>query len=327
MPLTNRQYQTLISEYRDRLATETQERDRRVRAIYEALPELSELDDRLSELRASLFTRIIDGDSEALSTVSKAMEEHTAQRIKLIHSAGFAPNDMDIHYTCPDCKDTGYIDNGDKCHCFKQAIIKLIYSNSNLNETTLKRECFNTFNFDYYSDEHIDEQTGETDLYQAKLAYDTSLRFCDMFDQSFSNIVFCGQPGVGKTFLSNCIAGKLLSEGHTVVYLGAHTLFEQLSRRTFDRDEESTRDYSDIEQCDLLIIDDLGTELTNKFTINSLFQIVDTRIQMQRATIISTNLSPIQIFDTYHERIFSRIKSNYTFLKLSGDDNRQKRRN
>ena len=109
--------------------------------------------------------------------------------------------------------------------------------------------------------------------------------------------------------------------------MGAHTLFDQLSKMTFDKDEDSARDYSDIEQCDLLIIDDLGTELTNKVTVNSLFQIVDTRIQLQKSTIISTNLSPIQLFDTYHERIFSRIKSNYTFLKLSGDDNRQKRRN
>lgn len=327
MPLTNRQYQALISEYKNRLATETLERDQRVRVIYDAVPALTDLDDKLSEIRSSLFAKIIDGDNDALSTVSKAMEEHSIAKSKLIRSAGFDPSDMDIHYTCPDCKDTGYIAGNEKCHCFKQSIIKLIFSHSNLNERVLKEECFDNFNFVFYSDEHKDSQTGETDLSQAKLAYDTSIQFCDKFGQNFSNIVFCGQPGVGKTFLSNCIAGRLLSEGHTVIYMGAHTLFDQLSKMTFDKDEDSARDYSDIEQCDLLIIDDLGTELTNKFTVNSLFQIVDTRIQLQKSTIISTNLSPIQIFDTYHERIFSRIKSNYTFLKLSGDDNRQKRRN
>ena len=130
-------------------------------------------------------------------------------------------------YECPDCKDTGYI-GGKPCHCFKQQAIDLIYTQSNIKDI-LTKENFSTLSLDYYSDSNVNPATGLTSLATAKAAVARCHEFVDQFDNTFANLYFFGDTGIGKTFLSNCIAKELLDSGHSVIYFTAFQLFDILS--------------------------------------------------------------------------------------------------
>ena len=144
--------------------------------------------------------------------------------------------------------------------------------------------------------------------------------FIENFDKNFSNLYFYGDTGIGKTFLSNCVAKELMDRGYSVIYFTAFQLFDILSKGIFRREEEAIAAHQNIFNCDLLIIDDLGTELTNSFTTSQLFLCLNERILRKKSTIISTNLGMNQLADIYSERVLSRISSNYTLIKLFGAD-------
>lgn len=198
--------------------------------------------------------------------------------------AGLSADYLETSYKCPDCKDTGFID-GKRCHCFTQAAIDLVYTQSNL-KSILLRENFSTFSFDYYSDKDINPATGLSSLATAKDAVAKCHDFIDHFDDTFSNLYFYGDTGIGKTFLSNCVAKELMDHGHSVIYFTAFQLFDILSKGVFAKDEEAIAANENIFTCDLLIIDDLGTELTNSFTTSQLFLCLNERILHRKSTII-----------------------------------------
>jgi len=133
-------------------------------------------------------------------------------------------------------------------------------------------------------------------------------------------LLLFGDTGVGKTFLSNCVAKELLDTGHSVIYFSAHHLFELLAQKTFTREPQAAKSYRNIFDCDLLIIDDLGTELTNTFTTSQFFVCLNERIRKQKSTLISTNLELFDIASIYSERIFSRISNSFIILHLFGND-------
>ena len=227
-------------------------------------------------------------------------------------------------YECPDCKDTGYI-GWKPCHCFKQQAIDLIYTQSNIKDI-LTKENFSTLSLDYYSDSNVNPATGLTSLATAKAAVARCHEFVDQFDNTFANLYFFGDTGIGKTFLSNCIAKELLDSGHSVIYFTAFQLFDILSKGVFEKDADAIATHQNIFDCDLLIIDDLGTELSNSFTTSQLFLCLNERILRQKSTIISTNLNMNQVADIYSERVLSRIMTYYTIIKLFGEDIRSKKR-
>ena len=144
--------------------------------------------------------------------------------------------------------------------------------------------------------------------------------FIDHFDDEFNNLYFYGDTGIGKTFLSNCIAKELLDRGYSVIYFTAFQLFDILGRDKFGRNENASDAHQNIFGCDLLIIDDLGTELSNSFTSSQLFLCLNERILRRKSTIISTNLRMNQLADIYSERVLSRISSSYTVMNLFGAD-------
>ena len=180
--------------------------------------------------------------------------------------------------------------------------------------------------FDYYDDSQTDPSTGRTALGNAKLAVDTCRSFVDQFDRTFDNLYFYGSTGVGKTFLSNCVAKALIDSGHSVLYFTSFQLFTILEESKFHGDALAREQQEDLFSCDLLIIDDLGTELTNRFSVSQLFLCLNERLLRRKSTVISSNLDLEHLFETYSERNFSRIISNYTLLKLTGADIRLKKR-
>lgn len=318
MPLNNSQYDEIIREYDARQLKNQHVLEDRIRDAHAQIPRLKEIDDAIASCSVAQARRLLDGDHAALSTLREQIAAYRMEKASLLAEHGFAPDYFEPVYTCPDCKDTGYI-GGKRCHCFEQAAIDLVYTQSNLKEI-LQKENFQTFSFDYYSSEDINPATGLSSLDTAKDAVLKCRDFIEHFGSTFSNLYFYGDTGIGKTFLSNCVAKELMDQGYSVIYFTAFQLFDILSKGVFKKDEEAISAHRNIFDCDLLIIDDLGTELTNSFTTSQLFLCLNERILRKKSTIISTNLGMNQLADIYSERVLSRISSNYTLIKLFGAD-------
>ena len=317
MPLQNFQYDTIMREYSRKQAENRRLLEAHRQEAYDRIPRLREIDSEVASLSAAKARSMINGLDRSLEDLKAAISLLAQEREALLALNGYPSDYLEMHYTCSHCQDTGYIGSR-KCTCFKKAEIELLYAQSNLNEI-LEKENFDSFSFDYYSATIKNEATGLSALETARRAYDTAQRFVQNFDHKFENLFLYGDTGVGKTFLSHCIARELLRSTHCVLYFSAYDLFDMMAANSFSRKDTGT-DEELIYDCDLLIIDDLGTELTNSFVSSQLFLCLNERIMRRKSTIISTNLTLKNFSDTYSERTFSRIASNYQMISLIGKD-------
>jgi len=309
--LTNAQYESIRRGYEDRQNQNRYEMNRRLEQVYANVAGYRELDERVSSVSLQQAQKLLDGDTAALQDLKIALAKLSAQKRASLQAAGFPTDYLDPIYSCPDCHDTGYM-QGKKCHCFIRQITELMYEQSNIRQM-LARENFSTLSYKYYEGE---------DLLRFQNAVKNCKIFIENFKTDYANLLFYGKVGTGKSFLSGCIAKELLEKGHSVIYFSSVGLFDALARRCFDTNarEELHDTYEDLYNCDLMIIDDLGTEITNSFVMSQLFSCLNERHLRRKATIISTNLSLEELRDRYSDRIFSRITSNYQLYKLSGPD-------
>ncbi len=318
MALSNTQYNTLIRRYEERQLENQHTVSARTEALYRQVPRLSQIDSAISSASLAQARRLINGEDEALGELKRQIAALHEEKERLLCSLGYPADYLSPPYGCKDCRDTGYIGNK-KCHCFQQAAIDLVYTQSNIRQI-LEKENFQHFSEQYYSGSQVNPATGLSSLATAQKAVALCMDFIETFDHAFKNLFFYGDTGTGKTFLSNCVAKELLDTGHSVIYFSASSLFHIFEKNDFGKGGAPNVDYQNIFGCDLLIIDDLGTELPNSFTASRLFLCLNERILRQKSTIISTNLGLRQLVDTYSERTFSRISSNYAMIKLFGDD-------
>ncbi len=318
MALSNAQYDALIRRYEAKQLEGHRKAEDRAALLYQKLPRLAQLDDAISSASVRQAKKLLDGDDGALARLREEIQSLTAQKQSLLAENGYPEGYLDPVYECPDCKDTGYVGN-EKCHCFRQAEIDLVYAQSNI-RPVLEEENFSNFSYQYYSESEINPSTGQSGLETARQAVALCRDFIDTFGTEFKNLFFYGDTGTGKTFLTHCVAKELLDAGRSVLYFTAPALFRVFEKNTFGRESADGEDYRNIFGCDFLIIDDLGTELTNSFTSSQLFQCLNERILRRKPTAISTNLGLGQIVERYSERIFSRISSNYSIIKLFGSD-------
>lgn len=318
MALSNTQYDTLIRRYEARQIENQHIAMERISSVYAKFPRFAEIDEAIASISIAQAKKLIDGDEKALARLKEELSLLIEEKRKLLIRHGYPENYFEPPYHCPDCKDTGYIGQ-EKCHCFKQAAIDFIYTQSNIRQV-LETENFYNFSYEYYSDSLVNPSTGLTSLATIKQAVALCMDFIGTFDTEFRNLFLYGDTGIGKTYLSNCVAKELLDSGHSVIYFTAASLFRVFEKNTFGKDAEYQEDYQNIFDCSLLIIDDLGTELSNTFTTSQLFTCLNERILRRKSTIISTNLGLGQFVETYSERTFSRISSNYTMIKLFGND-------
>lgn len=311
MSLTNTQYDQILHQYEIKQSHNRRETERKLAYVYDHVPGYRDLDDSVAALSVAQGKKLLAGDEDAMEDLRDILAELSGRKAQLLEDAGFPADYLEPVYECPDCKDTGYID-GQKCHCFKQSMITLLYEQSNIQEM-LRTENFHALSYEYYEGE---------DLSRFKNAVKTCQNFVKNFNSDYHNLFFYGTVGTGKSFLSGCVAKELIESGHSVIYFSATSLFDLLSKNSFDyKNREELRDtYADLYQCDLLIIDDLGTELTNQFVTSQLFALLNERHMGKKATVISTNLSLEELRNRYSDRIFSRITSNYEICKLSGQD-------
>ncbi len=311
MPLSNSQYDSIIRTYEEKQNRNRYLLEERRNYVYQHIDGYRELEESTASLSVEQGKKLLDGDDSALTELRLLLKNLTEAKRGLLLSAGLPADYLEPVYDCPDCQDSGYMD-GRKCHCFKQAEISLLYEQSNISRQ-LEKENFSTLSYEYYQGE---------DLRRFQSAVEAGKKLIENYDFDYHNLFFYGTVGTGKSFLSGCIAKELIENGHSVIYFSAVRFFETLSQISFDfkNKDELHGMYQDLYQCDLLIIDDLGTELTNNFVTTQLFSCLNERHMRRKPTIISTNLSLEELRNRYSDRIFSRIMSNYQIYKLSGPD-------
>lgn len=304
-------FRRILAEYEEIRERNNRILDERKREVTEKLPEYRELETEAASVASSYGKKSIAGDDNALKEMDKLLSEIEKKRTSLLKNSDFPEDYLSPVYTCPDCKDTGYIGN-DKCHCLKQRIINALYLQSHLTGI-LERENFDNSDMSLFPGEIREEMTN---------VYSAAKDFVNKFDLDYRNMLFLGNVGSGKTFLTNCIAKALLDKGFSVIYFSAIRLFELLADNTFRQTEFEDRSgfTSNIYESDLLIIDDLGTENTNSFVVSQLFNVLNERHIRRKATIISSNLSLKNIKDIYSERSLSRIIGNYELYYFRGKD-------
>lgn len=322
MALSNQQYESIMRRYEQTRDANRRLLEERRKSVFQRIPEYRQLEDSVGSVSLEKARCLLDGDDTALSALHDFVSEISEQKKALLKSAGYPEDYLEPIYTCADCRDTGYLDTGDyrkeKCHCLRQQELSVLYTQSNIQDM-ISRENFSTLSYDYYQGEDLDRFQGAVKICK---------EFIQNFEQSYHNLFFYGTVGTGKSFLSGCIARELLTQGHSVIYFSSAGLFDTLARYTFDAKAKETlyNFYEDLYNCELVIIDDLGTEVTNSFVASQLFSCLNERHLRRRATVISTNLSLEELRDRYSDRVFSRITSNYTICKLTGPDIRMCRK-
>lgn len=311
---TYRKAEQEISQRRNRALVEREEHHR---AAVEAVPEILELEAKMSSAGLATIKALGMGVDDAKSYIKKLSEislDSQARRKVLLKNAGFPENWLDINYTCKKCEDTGFV-GGIMCDCFKNLMKSLEYEKL-CSKLPVSNCRFDNFKLDYYPD-----GAGTS----PRKRMESVLNFCKTYSDDFSrrspSLLLYGRTGLGKTHLSLAIAGKAVEAGFGVIYSSAQNLFNKLEKEKFGRSDGNTEET--ILDCDLLIIDDLGAEFTTQFTVSSLYNIINSRELEGKPTIISTNLTPEQLTNTYSERIASRILSNYVMLLFDGSDIRQ----
>ncbi|MBO4877026.1 MAG: ATP-binding protein [Ruminococcus sp.] len=295
------------------------ENERRVSEINRRIPQIREINERLSAAGRELIGLISAKDGKDVSERIEALRNDNlgaqAMSRQLLAANGYPEDYLDVHYVCPVCRDTGYA-GGRYCECFKQLCGKLSAEELN-KKTQLGTAGFDSFSLSYY----------QGDDYRIM---DNILRFARNYAETFTrnsgSILMLGRTGLGKTHLSLAIADTVMKKGYGVIYDSAVNILRSIEREHFSR-EHSTETIDLIMDCDLLILDDLGTEYESSFYSSTIYNIINTRLNRSKPTIISTNLDFEGIARRYDERVVSRLTSVYTCLQFSGEDVRlQKKR-
>ncbi|KPU27223.1 DNA replication protein DnaC [Caloranaerobacter sp. TR13] len=323
--MNNSMINEILREYEKKRDKALYEQRLRQNEVYSKIPRLKEIDKLISKTGLMISKAIINNPqnyNDKIEEIKNKLEELKREKAILLTENNIPLEYMDINYECNKCNDTGFLKNGSKCSCFKQALINRAYKMSNL-EHILYKENFQTFNINIFSNKPF-----ENEKVTPRENMQNILSICEGFVFNFDedneeNLLFYGTTGLGKTFMCNCIAKALLDKGKIVIYQTAFKILEIIEEYRFRRNsnkDEYKLDYELLFDADLLIIDDLGTELVNTFTNTEIFNIVNSRLIKGNKTIISTNLSPIEISNTYTDRIFSRILNKFTPIRFFGPD-------
>ncbi|HYE81908.1 MAG TPA: ATP-binding protein [Clostridia bacterium] len=312
------QYELIQSNNRNKI-------EQRKHTLYKQLPRLKQIEDEMISLSIKITRAILNnaGDTESLlDRLKKQQLDLKVEKAEILSANKYPIDYLDSIYLCKACKDTGFA-GYEKCKCYRQKEIHLNYEQSNLG-SILDKENFEQFRWDYYSNEP--DGSGISPLKNMQMVYKKCIDFVENFDKHDINLFFIGSPGLGKTFLCNSIAKDLLDKGKSVLYKTVPDLIDSMRKYKFDFDnEESNMPYlNDIYNCDLLIMDDLGTELSTQFSNQVVYNILNKRIISSKKMVISTNLSVLDFQSTYSERIVSRIIGNFEACKFMGEDIRLK---
>lgn len=316
-------YQTEILETYDKIRdAESKALKLRKAEIAEKYPEIIDVDNEIQKLSLKMSLAVLksSGNENTLNTFKEAITDLRVRKCEMLVERGYDPEYINLHYRCNKCKDTGFI-GPTKCSCYKEKIIKLYYKNSEL-ENTIRYNNFNNFDLNLFSSHKIGEEKYSPRKNMENILEYILKEYIPNFPSISTNLLFYGNPGSGKTYLSYCISKAILDKGFLVVYKTSDELIKNLRDVRFNND---TNMESLLLDCDLLIIDDLGAEHLNEFSITELFNIINKRILNKKKMLISTNLTLPSITKQYSERIASRLIGDFKLCKFYSEDIRIKK--
>lgn len=315
----------LLKEYEQKRLTSQRNLEKKKETLFSSHPELKEIEEKLNQFAIKSIQSLLNNKEDyQQDNFQLKIKELQEEKAKILRTLSLSEKDLQPEYECSLCQDTGYIMQGEKtvmCSCLKQKLIDISYNQSNIRNLDI--ENFSNFRFDLYSNEKNPEKYNsdisprENMKRIKKIVDDFIIHFSERNEKS---LLFTGNTGLGKTFLSNCIAKEMMDQGKIVIYQTAPSMLNTMIDYRFGKKEVSIDFYDNIMNSDLLIIDDLGTESTNNIKSTELFNIINTRLLNQVKTIISTNLTLQNLFSIYDERIVSRIVGNYNICRFFGDD-------
>lgn len=326
---------TQLLEYDQKKRRAELDAENRKENLYKKLPRLQEIENELNSYAINTAKNILNGSLSSLADLNIKVTELKKEKEKILAENKIPNNFLDPNYECSICKDTGYIHQENSasniCPCLKQKLLDVSYNKSNI--SNLGKENFDTFRPEIFSNKPEPEKykiniSPQQNIIAIK---EKCLEFIENFNNPESyNLLFTGNTGLGKTFMSNCIANELIKKGKNVLYQTAPVLLETVIDNKMNKYKTPSQDnfYKNVLETDLLIIDDLGTECLNSMKLSELFTILNTRLlnlnNKVTKTIISTNLNINNIFKSYEERIGSRIAGFYDIYYFFGDDLRFK---
>ncbi len=329
--MSNDVLNSILKDYNKHKLKAELDLDKRKYELYKSIPRLEQIEKELNSYAINIAKNILNNNKISLDSLKNKIDELKSERIEILRTNNIDLDFFNPNYNCNICKDTGYISHINKktemCSCLKQKLLNISYDNSNI--SNIKKENFDTFNDQLFSN-NVDLSKYKFNVSPRKNINNIKkqcLNFIENFDNPNSrNLLFTGNTGLGKTFMSNCIASELLKKGKTVLYQTAPVLLETIidSKMNKNKNVSNNAFYRDVLDVNLLIIDDLGTECLNSMKLSELFNIINTRSLNLNSnitkTIISTNLDIDNIFEHYEERIGSRIAGFYDIYYFFGDD-------
>ena len=309
----------IYSEIRDAEANALKSRREE---IQKNLPHIFDIESKIAKLSIELAVSSFKDIENRDQLLHNLREEITNLRVKkseLLVANGYPLDYVSLHYRCTKCNDTGYI-GSEKCICYKQKLVKLYYKDS-AQSTILENKNFEHFNINYYSTQRTNSEPRSPRKNMEEKIIPFVMDYLKNFEAVNSNLLFYGSSGTGKTFLSNCIAKDLLDKGFLVVYRTADDLIRDLKKIKFEN--ASTLEDMLI-NCDLLILDDLGTEQVTDFSSTELFNLLNKKLLLHKKMLVSSNYTLEKLSKTYSERITSRLFGEFNLFKFYGDDIRIK---
>ncbi len=316
----NRENYAKIKEEYDGKYLRAEEAARLRRAeIHAALPEVEKIDRKLSLTGLRVFEATVRGDMAEIEKISRENAELTAKKAEILTIAGFAPDYTEIKYECEACGDTGTVDSR-MCTCMRKKLVEAGIETSGMGDL-IREQRFDNFSLDYYK-KNADNYKRMSAILNVLKKYAE-----DFSPEKSGNIAMFGGTGLGKTHLSSAIAGEIIEKGNDVYYTSANNMFADFEEKRFGSSAayDVTGDVSQYFSCDLLIIDDLGAEIINQFTVSCLYNVINTRLNRKKPTVLSTNMTQDEFRKKYWDRITSRVFGEYIILPFCGEDIRKQK--
>lgn len=317
-------YEQAMATLRERRTTEELRADERKQAFFRQYPRAREIEKELSSTAIQAARAVLKGRGTA-ETLHELREQNQTLQDEfdaLLSEAGLAADYLEPHYQCALCRDEGFVD-GKMCACLK-ALMRTEACRKLNAQTPLSLSTFESFDLKYYSDTpEPDQKLSQREHMEQVFQY--CKNYADNFSMQSPSLLFRGGTGLSKTHLSLAIANVVIQKGYGVVYDSVHNIMTTLERERFGKEASPEDTNRLLMECDLLILDDLGTEFSTSFVTASIYNLVNTRLMAQRPTIISTNLTLLELEKRYTERFVSRIIGHYVRLPFYGKDVRQQK--
>ena len=318
--------QRALARYDQDKQRRADELEQRRRLAFARQPRQAEIDRERRGTMGRIVTSALQKGTDPLPAIRVLRDENLElqrERAELLTAMGEPIDYLDDKPACPLCGDTGYR-KGQVCGCLKK-----YYAREQLHELSrllpLGEATFDGFRFDYY-DDAVWPDYGTSPRANMERNFDVCRDYAQQFSKGSGNLLLSGGTGLGKTFLSACIARVVSDGGYSVVYDTAGRIFSRFEEAKFRGDAEGDADAKRCQRCDLLIVDDLGTEMTTSFVQSALYQLVNGRLMEGKATIISTNLAPEELGTRYGGAVLSRLEGEYEILPFFGEDIRRLKR-